>query len=133
MLKRKGYPGCRSSAASAASATAAPAAGGATAPPLVSGAMVGVLRVELHLPHARSLKEKRAALRPVIDAARRRYRVAIAEVDHQELHQRAALEVAVVASAGHVVSGVLDSVERLVWSAGELEVLETRRSFLEED
>jgi len=95
--------------------------------------MVGVLYVELYLRQARSLKDKRAALRPVLDASRRRYRVAIAEVDHQDLHRRAALEVAAVASSGHVVTEVLDAVERLIWSTGELEVLETRRSYLEDE
>ena len=100
-------------------------------PPKVA-AVTGVVYVELHLRHARSLKEKRAALRPVIDSSRRRYRVAIAEVDHQDLHRRAALEVAAVAASGHVVTEVLDAVERLIWSAGDLEVLEARRTFLEE-
>ncbi len=95
--------------------------------------MVGVLTVELHMPVARSLKEKRSTLRPILDTARARYRVAIAEIGYQELHQRALLEVAAVASAEHVVTEMLDAVERLVWSSSSAEVVATRRIFVEED
>lgn len=91
------------------------------------------MTVELHIPDARSLKDKRAAIRPVLDTARTRYRVAIAEVDFQDLHQRALLEVAAVASAEHVVTETLDAVERMVWSLGGAEVVETRRRWLEDD
>ena len=95
--------------------------------------MVGVLRIELHIPTARSLKEKRSALRPLLDSARARYRVSIAEVEYQELHQRAVLQVAAVASAHHVLNETLDAVERLAWSAPGAEIVETRRGYFEED
>jgi len=39
----------------------------------------------------------------------------------------ALIEVAAVASAGHVVTEVLDAVERLVWSVGGTEVVATHR------
>jgi uncharacterized protein YlxP (DUF503 family) len=95
--------------------------------------VVGVLLVELHIPAARSLKEKRATIRPILDTARNRYRVAISEVGFQDLHQRALLEVAAVASAGHVVTETLDAVERLVWSASGAEVVSCSRRWLEDD
>jgi uncharacterized protein YlxP (DUF503 family) len=59
--------------------------------------------------------------------------VAIAEVGFQELHQRALLEVAAVASVEHVVIETLDAVERLIWSFGGAEVVEARRRWLESD
>lgn len=89
--------------------------------------MTGVLEIELHLPGVRSLKEKRGLVRPIIDSSRSRYRVAIAEVGHQELHQRALIEVAAVASAAHVVTEELDAVERLAWSSPGVEVVSCRR------
>jgi uncharacterized protein YlxP (DUF503 family) len=91
------------------------------------------MSVELHIPTARSLKEKRAAIRPILEASRSRYRVAISEVGFQELHQRALLVVAAVASAEHVVIETLDAVERLIWSFGGAEVVEARRRWLESD
>ncbi|MGH9292084.1 MAG: DUF503 domain-containing protein [Acidimicrobiales bacterium] len=95
--------------------------------------MVGILQVELHLPSCRSLKEKRAVIRPIVTSARARYSVAVAEVGFQELHQRSALEVAAVASVEHVVTGMLDAVERLVWAASDAEVVSCTRSWLESD
>jgi uncharacterized protein YlxP (DUF503 family) len=89
--------------------------------------MIGALEIELHFPSCRSLKEKRALLRPIIDSSRARYRVAIAEVDYQDLHQRTVLEVAAVASVAKVVTEELDAVERLVWASPGLEVVSSRR------
>lgn len=95
--------------------------------------MVGALEIELHFPSARSLKEKRSLLRPIIDSSRTRYRVAIAEIGYQDLHQRALIEVAAVAAAEHVVTEELDAVERLIWGAPGLEVVMTRRYWAEAD
>lgn len=95
--------------------------------------MIGALEIELHLPGCRSLKEKRSVLRPLLETSRSRYRVAIAETRYQDLHQRAVLEVAAVASAGHVVTEELDAVERLVWASPGLEVVEARRWWAESE
>ena len=58
---------------------------------------------------------------------RRRFRVAVAEVDHQDRWQRAGLGVAAVSgTAGHIAE-VLDEVERFVWSFPEVEVLSSER------
>jgi uncharacterized protein YlxP (DUF503 family) len=93
--------------------------------------VVGILELELHFPACGSLKEKRSILRPLIETARARYRVAIAETAHQDLHQRSIIEVAAVASAEHVVVAELDAVERLVWSVPELEVTSSLRWWAE--
>lgn len=90
-----------------------------------------MLTVDLHLPGCRSLKEKRALVKPILAGARQRYAVAAAEVDHQDLHQRAVLALATVAgSAGHVEE-VLDEVERFVWSRADIEVVSAERTWLE--
>ena len=71
-----------------------------------------VLTVDLRLPLPDSLKAKRAVITPILEGARRRHRVATSEVGHRE---------------------VLDAVERFVWSFPEVEVLSTRRGWLEEE
>jgi hypothetical protein len=95
--------------------------------------VVGALVVELHFPACRSLKEKRAVLRPVIDGARSRFAVAIAEADYQNLHQRSVVEVAAAAACERVVVETLDAVERFIWSRPGLEVLGATRRWLESD
>ncbi|HEX9530754.1 MAG TPA: DUF503 domain-containing protein [Acidimicrobiales bacterium] len=92
---------------------------------------VAALSVELHLPQSRSLKAKRAIVKPIVEGARHRYAVAAAEVDHQDKWQRCQLGIAAVAgSAGHVAD-VLDQVERWVWSFPDVEVLSMERRWLD--
>jgi uncharacterized protein len=86
---------------------------------------------ELHVPESRSLKTKRAAIRPIVDGLRHRFRVSVAEVDHQDRWQRAAIGVALVSgTAGHLRE-VMDSVERYVTSAPDVEVVDVETSWLD--
>lgn len=94
---------------------------------------VAVVRFDLHLPSARSLKEKRAVIRPILDGARHRYRVAAAEVDHHDHWQRTALGMAAVAASAAHAGDVLDEVERFVWSFPEVEVISSERSWVDAD
>jgi hypothetical protein len=88
---------------------------------------------DLHIPESRSLKVKRAAIRPIVDGLRHRYRVSVAEVDHQEQWQRAAIGVAVVAASDGHLREILDHVERFVGAASDVELLEIRTAWLGED
>ncbi len=54
---------------------------------------VGVARLEVHIPEARSLKDRRRALRPLIERLRNRHRVLVIETGNAELHQRAGLAI----------------------------------------
>jgi len=91
------------------------------------------LRFELFLPDCHTLKQKRAVVKPIVDGARRRYQVASAEVDQLDKWQRADIGVAAVGSTAGHVTDVLDEVERFVWSFPEVQVLDARRSWLEEE
>ena len=78
--------------------------------------VVGLLTVDLHVPGARSLKEKRMVLRRVKDRIRK-FNVAVSEVDHQDLWQRAALAVVTVSTdqshADRELAAVADEIERV--------------------
>jgi uncharacterized protein YlxP (DUF503 family) len=91
------------------------------------------LTVDLRIGDARSLKEKRAVLTPILDGCRRRFLVAASETGRQDVHGQAELSFAAVSgSAGHTAD-VIDTVERFVWSFPEIEVLDARRQWLEVD
>jgi uncharacterized protein YlxP (DUF503 family) len=55
----------------------------------------------------------------------------VAEVDHHDLWQRAAIAVAVVAESNHHLEEVLVTIERFVRSSPEVEVLDTATAYLE--
>ena len=54
--------------------------------------------LELYLPYSQSLKEKRMILRKAQDRLRARFNFSIAEVDYQDLWQRAKLAAVTVGS-----------------------------------
>jgi len=76
---------------------------------------VGLLTVELHIPGARSLKDKRRVIASVKDRLRK-LNVSIAETDHHDLQQRAKLAIAAIATHRDAVdrslNAVLTEVER---------------------
>lgn len=59
---------------------------------------VGLLTLDIHLPDAHSLKDKRQVLRSLKDRLRGQFNVAVAELDHQELWQRALLGIVTISS-----------------------------------
>ena len=70
--------------------------------------VIAVLRVELHVPYAQSLKDKRMVLRRVKDRLQK-FNVAVAEVEHQDLWQRAELGVVAISTTAEHVEQVLAS------------------------
>lgn len=78
--------------------------------------VVGVATIELYIPEAQSLKDKRGVVRRVIARTHTAFGVSVAEVDHQDVHQTATLGVAVVTNdhrfAESVLGKVLDFMER---------------------
>jgi uncharacterized protein YlxP (DUF503 family) len=78
--------------------------------------VVGLLSIELHIPDARSLKDKRMVLRSLKDRLRK-LNVAVAETEHQDLWQRAELGVVAVSNSNDAVDRTLaaavDEIERV--------------------
>jgi len=50
---------------------------------------IGLLTLEIHIPDAHSLKDKRQVLRSLKDRLCARFNVAVAELDYQDTWQRA--------------------------------------------
>ncbi len=68
---------------------------------------VALAEVELHLPGARSLKDKRHDVRSLVERLRHRLAVLVVESDHQDLHQRAALAVTALATDAEAARGTV--------------------------
>ncbi len=74
-------------------------------------ASVGVLTLELRLENSFSLKDKRQVVRSLKDRLRRKFNVAVAEIDYQDLWQRAAIAAVTVSSDHSYAEKLLQSVE----------------------
>jgi uncharacterized protein YlxP (DUF503 family) len=79
-------------------------------------ALIALLTVEMHISGAGSLNEKRMVLRRVKDRLAK-FNVAVAEIEYQDLWQRAALGVVTIstseAHAQQELSRVVDEIERV--------------------
>ena len=94
---------------------------------------VGTLRVELRIRGMRSLKEKRRVVKKIIADIGAAHPIAVAEVDHQDLWQRADLGIAAVSESPGQVDRMLASITRDLERRTEIEVLGTSRSYLDEE
>ena len=79
-----------------------------------ASAFVAVLVIDLHFPEAESLKSKRKELSSIKAQLNRRLGVAVAEVDHQDLWQRARLTAALTGGSLARLSTAADNVERWI-------------------
>jgi uncharacterized protein YlxP (DUF503 family) len=73
---------------------------------------IGVLTLELSLPDAHSLKDKRQTVKSLKDRLRGKFNVAVAEIDFQDLWQRALISAVTVSSEHSHAEQMLQSVER---------------------
>ena len=70
--------------------------------------VVGVCTIELIIPAANSLKEKRSVLKSMLEGMRSRFNVSAAEIEHQDLWRRATIGLACVSSSQAFVDQVLN-------------------------
>lgn len=76
--------------------------------------VVLLLTLDIRLPAARSLKDKRAVVKSALSRMRRQYNVSACEAGYLQLHGRALLAVAWVGRDGVNGRKVLAQVERLI-------------------
>ena len=78
--------------------------------------IVGLLTIELFIPGSQSLKEKRMVLRRIKDRVKK-FNIAVSEVGHHDLWQRARLAVVTVSTdqqhADRELAAVADEIERV--------------------
>ncbi len=92
-----------------------------------------MLRLDVLLGDVHSLKEKRSVVRPIVAELLKRFDVAAAETGDQDLHRRAELSLATVASTHDHVRSVLDRCERFVAGRPEIELLAAWTRVLDDD
>lgn len=88
--------------------------------------MVAMLQTwDLHLEGCQSLKDKRAVLQSLKAEVRRKLNVSVAEVEHQDLWQRAGLACAAVGSDRRIVEETLRDADRLIEKAEGVRIMDT--------
>ncbi len=91
--------------------------------------MFCTVRLELELPFSSSLKDKRRTLRSLKDRLRRR-NVSVVELDHQDLWQRATMEIALAAVSRGAAEEKREELRRTLLNYEELSILDWREEFV---
>lgn len=82
-----------------------------------------LLVVDCHIPHAQSLKQKRAVVKSLVDRLRTRLNASVAETGHLDEWQRSAIAVALVSNNRRYLQQQIEIVHQLLLaSTGGLSV-----------
>ncbi|MFO0706982.1 MAG: DUF503 domain-containing protein [Nitrospira sp.] len=92
--------------------------------------VVGVCTVELFISESQSLKDKRQVLHSIKDRLRGKFNLSVAEVDGQDLWQKAVLGMACVANESGHVEQVLEQALNVIKSMPVVELVRVHRELL---
>lgn len=73
---------------------------------------VARLTLEIEIPHAQSLKDRRQLVRSLKDRLRHAFNLAIAELDTGEIWNRATLGIAVISGSRSYLTGQLQEIDQ---------------------
>ncbi len=91
---------------------------------------ISLLTIELMIPWARSLKDKRSAVRGLKDRLRSRFNASVAEVSYQDKWQRAVIAVCMVGSDRRQLESDMTRVRQLCEEAQDLQIADMRQTWL---
>jgi uncharacterized protein len=89
---------------------------------LIGPMPIAKLTVEISIPHAQSLKDRRQVVRSIKDKLRHGFNVSVAELDEANIWNRASLGVAAISGSSDYLSGQMrevdDAIHRLANTHG---------------
>ena len=86
---------------------------------------IGVCTFTVHIPDSCSLKTKRQSLRSLKDRIRNKFNVSVAEIEDNDLWQKATLAVAAVSNDSTHLNQTFDHVLDVVRAVPELDLLDS--------
>ena len=89
-----------------------------------------MLQVELHIPNAQSLKERRAVLNSLKDQLRSRFNISVAQLESDEKWQRAMIGVSTVGDDRIHVQGSLRRVVEWLRMSRLIELIRIEEDYL---
>lgn len=91
---------------------------------------MGISSIEIHLHETQSLKDKRQAVRSIVDKTKARFNISIMEVEQSNLWQRACIGFSVVGVKKDHVGTTIENVCEYVESLYVGEVINTRTEII---
>ncbi len=86
--------------------------------------MVGTAVIKLYAPWVHSLKEKRMEVKKLIERAKNKFNISIAEVEEMDLHQSIVIGIACVANNNKQVNSILNEAINFIETNTEAELVD---------
>src|SRR5205807_135802 len=99
-------------------------------PRAVMAVIVGLCTLDLIIPEANSLKDKRSVLKSMLEGIRHKFNVSAAEVEHMDIWRRASVGIACVSNSQMFADQVLNKVVDWVEANPRVNVTNVRIEFL---
>ena len=91
---------------------------------------ISLLTIELMIPWARSLKDKRSAVRGLKDRLRSRFNASVAEVGYQDKWQRAVIAVCILGSDRRQLEAEMARARQLCEEAQDVQIADMHQQWL---
>lgn len=87
--------------------------------------VVGILKITLIIPGNSSLKGKRKVIKSLLDKLRSKFNLAAAEVEHNDLWQKAGLGLTLVGNDRRFINSSMDKVLDFIYRTSEAEIVDS--------
>lgn len=91
--------------------------------------IVGVWKIELHIPYAQNLKDKRSVIQSILVKSRNRFNVSIAELDYHDKWQRSLMGIACVDLETRKAKDIFTSIRKILEEDGNVVVVKEDINF----
>jgi uncharacterized protein len=93
-------------------------------------AIIGFCSLELYIPEANSLKDKRSVVKSMLEGMRHRFNVSASEVEHNDVWRRATVGIACVSNSQTFVDQVLNKIVDWVEQNPRVQITNVQVEFL---
>ena len=93
---------------------------------------IAKLTIEISIPHAQSIKDRRQVVRSIKDKLRHSFNVSVAELDDASLWNRATVGVVAISTSASYLGGQMQEVDKMVHRVANSLSAEVLESYAEE-
>ncbi len=91
---------------------------------------IGIIKIEIFISYAQSLKEKRQVIKKIVDNVRNKFSVSVAEVDKGDLWQRSTIGISLVSGDKRFLESLLDKIVYYIETNFDCTIIETDKEII---
>lgn len=93
--------------------------------------LIGLMKLHLHFPHAKTLKERRKTIRSFIEKTKNKHNVSIVEIKENVRVNEGHVGIAFVSESENAIKALFDDIEKIALTNGEIEIVKDEREISE--